>query len=122
MNSKTKIALMFSPLAMFFIGFAVLVNDLRHPVMETDRCTVLATGQDVQDQHLKGRTIYAQSANALNDVALSCRRFGTTLLNDTQLFQLDIMKGQAAELLRKRYQFLPDRWSVNIATGKPAVK
>lgn len=122
MNRNAKIALMFAPLGIFFIGFGVLVHDLRHPRLENDQCRVLATGPEVKKQRLQGETLYAQSANEQNDVALACRKFGTRLLNDMALFQLDIAKGQEASLLRKRYRYLPDRWSVNIRTGKPAEK
>ncbi len=122
MNRNAKLALMFAPLGLFFIGFGVLVHDLRHPRLENDQCRVLATGADVKRQGLQGETLYAQSTNEQNDVALACRRFGTRLLNDMALFQLDIAKGQEASLLRKRYHYLPDRWSISIHTGKPSDK
>lgn len=116
MSPKTRIILMFVPLVLFFAGLIVLVGDMRSPEVASDQCVITATGTDVQ-QPGRRSYIYRQSSNALNDVSMRCDRMGTLLLNDVQLFLTPVKAGQAANISRKRYQFLPDRWMVNVHTG-----
>ncbi len=116
-QSKTKLILMFAPLVLFFIGFAALVGDMKHPVTTRDQCTVSATGPDVSAYQSQGRYIYRHTENPAHDVSLRCNRFGTLLLNDRQLFMSSIKRGQAASVALRQYRILPERWAVSIHTG-----
>jgi hypothetical protein len=117
-NQKTKLFLMFAPMALFFVGLAVLVNDMRHPLTVSDECLISAVGKDVAPFKARATYIYQQSSNELNDVSLQCARMGTLLLNDVNLFITPVAKGQKAAIARRRYHYLPDRWEVSVTTGK----
>lgn len=119
MTRKTKLIFMFSPFVLFFVGLAILVNDLRHPALTgDDSCVVTAIGKDVQSYKSQGHEIYRQSNNPQNDVSLHCNRFGTLLLNDAQMFITPVKSGQGAQVQLKEYQVLPKRWMVSVHTGK----
>lgn len=118
MSKQSKIILMFAPFALFFLGLAVLVNDMRHPVASEDRCVVTGVGQDAQPYKAQSPFLYRQSNDPLQDVSMRCDRMGVVMLNDAQLFMTAVKSGQGAHITRKRYQFLPDRWMVNVRTGE----
>lgn len=117
MTRQTKLTLMFAPFVLFFAGLAYLVNDLRHPAITGDQCVITATGADVQAYRAEGREIYRHSENKQNDVSLRCNRFGTLLLNDSQIFITPVKSGQDAEVQLKQYHILPQRWIVSVHTG-----
>lgn len=118
MNRNTKLVLMFGPLLLFFAALITLVNDMRHPSLTHDRCQVIATGTAVGKLRTPDNVLYQQSSNPLNDVAFQCNEFGEAVLNDTQLFATPIKKGHGATITRKKYQYLPVMWSVEVHTGK----
>ncbi len=118
MTRQTQLLLMFSPFALFFIGLTLLVNDMRHPVAAEDRCVVTGVGRDAQLYKPKAPYLYKQSENQLQDVSLRCDHMGIVMLNDAQLFITPVNSGQGAHVTRKTYQFLPDRWMVNVRTGE----
>lgn len=117
MSRQSKLFLMFLPFVLFFAALAFLVNDMRHPDIVADQCVVTATGEDVQAYKAQALEIYRQSDNNLNDVSLRCNRFGALVLNDTQLFITPVKSGQGAEVQRKQYHILPERWMVSVHTG-----
>lgn len=119
MNRNVKLGLMFIPMGVFFLVFFMLVQDLRQPRILTDECSVAATGPKVAGMKTADNLLYAQSGEPLNDVGLRCKQLGAVVLNDMDLFALDIREGQKAEVIRKSYRFLPRRWSINIMTGTP---
>ena len=119
MNDTTRTLLKFLPLAVFFVVFAVAINDLKHPAVTEDDCTVLATGENVTQGDHTGKSIYRQSEDPRNDVALDCPTHGKLLLNDVQLTQTAILKGQSSRIVRKQYHYMPDRWNISVKTGKP---
>lgn len=113
---NTKLILMFAPLILAFGVLALLVRDMRNPVVAAEQCKVTAIGSNVQTN--QGYFIYRQSGNRQHDVSLHCPGMGDLLLNDRQLFITPIKSGQAASVFRRRYQFLPERWMVSVHTGK----
>jgi hypothetical protein len=113
-----KLVLMFGPLVLFFAALFMLVNDMRHPVLTKDRCTVIATGTAVGKLRTPDNVLYQQSSNPLNDVAFQCDRFGEAILNDTQIFTTTVKTGHGATITRKDYRYLPVRWAVEVNTGK----
>lgn len=117
MNRNLKLTLMFAPLALAFAGFAVIVQDIRHPRLTQDHCIVTATGNDVKAYRSAGHYIYRQSENPQQDVSLRCERYGTLLLNDLQLMQTPIKSGQDAYIRHKGFQYFPERWEVSVHTG-----
>ena len=118
MTRQTQILLMFAPFVLYFIGLTVLVNDMRHPRSAEDRCVVTGVGRDAQPYKPKAPYLYKQSENQLQDVSLRCDRLGIVMLNDAQLFITPVNSGQGAHVTHKSYQFLPDRWMVNVRTGE----
>lgn len=118
MNRNLKLILMFLPLLVLFAVFAVVVNDLRHPTTTRDDCKVTAVGPDAAHYRPQSRYIYRQSENPLHDISLQCNREGALLLNDLQLRQTPVKRGQDAELLHKRFRFLPERWTVSVHAGQ----
>lgn len=118
MNRNLKLTLMFVPLGLLFGGLAFVVNDLRHPQITQDHCRVTAVGPDAVSLRPYGRYIYRQGDNPLYEVSLQCEHEGSLLLNDPQLRQTPVKRGQDAEVLRKRFHFLPERWSVSVHTGR----
>ena len=117
MSRQTKLILMFAPFVLFFAGLAYLVNDMRHPAITGDQCVVTGTGADAQAFREESREIYRQSDNTLNDVSLRCNRFGSLLLNDSQIFITPVKSGQGADVQLKQYHLLPQRWMVSVHTG-----
>ena len=122
MNHKLKLLLMFGPFALFFVGLALFVNDIRHPLVSSDQCIVTGTGSDAQKYKGRGVFIFRHSDNIKHDVSLRCNRLGTLLVNDMQVFITPVKSGQGAQVSRKQYSILPDRWSVDVNTGHEAVK
>jgi hypothetical protein len=118
MTRKSKIILMFAPFALFFVLLAVLVNDMRHPVISEDRCVVTGVGRDAQKYKPQAPYLFKQSENQLRDVSLRCDRFGIVMLNDAQLFITPVNSGEGARVSRKSYQFLPVRWMVSVRSGE----
>jgi hypothetical protein len=112
-----KLVMMFAPLAVFFIGFAILAQDIRQPETSTDRCMVAATGTDVWPLRREATYIYKHGNNVLHDLALRCDTHGLILLNDTQLGYTPIKSGEAVDLNIKTYRYLPKRWLLQIHTG-----
>ena len=121
MTRQSKLILMFAPFALFFAGLAVLVNDMRNPQFSEDRCIVTGVGLDAQKFKAHSPYLYKQSTNPLRDVSLRCERLGVVMLNDAQLFITPVGSGQGAHVSRKAYQFLPDRWSVDVRTGEKQI-
>lgn len=119
MNRTTKLILMFAPLALFFVGFALAVNDLRHPTLSTDQCTITGIAEAAQAHKGQGPYIYQHGDSVRNDVSLQCNRYGVLMLNDTQLLQTPIKSGHKASLSLKEYQYFPKRWQISVHTGKP---
>ena len=117
MNRNLKLFLMFGPFILFFAALAFMVNDARHPSIQSDECIVTGTGKEAQAYKAKGRLIYRQSDDINSDVSLRCQKFGILILNDTQIFMTPIEIGQGAWVSLKRYQFLPERWMVSVYTG-----
>jgi hypothetical protein len=117
MNRNFKLLLMFTPLALLFFVLSVVVNDLRHPETSQDYCKVTAVGMEAAVYRPSGHYIYKQSENPLHDVSLQCSQSGPLMLNDLQLRQTPVQKGQDAEIKHKRFQFLPERWAVSVHTG-----
>jgi hypothetical protein len=117
MNRNIQLALMFLPLLLLFAGLGMAVNDLRHPQVTRDRCKVTAVGPEAISFQPHGRYIYRQSQNPLHEVSLQCKQEGCLLLNDLQLRQTPLKRGQEAEVLHKRYRFLPERWAISVHTG-----
>ena len=117
MNRNLKLTLMFAPLALLFFLLTVVVNDLRHPETSKDDCKVAAVGLEASAYSPQGHYIYRQSENPLHDVSLQCSQSGALMLNDLQLRQTPVKKGQDAEIQHKRFQFLPERWEVSVHTG-----
>lgn len=121
MTSKTKLILMFSPLALFFVGLPLLVHDMRNPVSSEDRCVVTGVGQDAQKFKLTSPFLYKQSENPLEDVSLRCDRLGVVMLNDAQLFITPVKSGEGAHVSHKSYHYLPERWIVSVRTGEKQI-
>lgn len=120
LSRNLKLVLWFAPLAVLFIALGLAVNDMRHPSIQTDQCTIRAVGADVLAfQPLDSEYIYRQSSNPANEVGLQCSQMGALYLNDTHLFLYGIEVGQAVELSQKRYAWLPERWSVNVHVPLP---
>lgn len=117
MTKNLKLTLMFAPLAVLFIGLAVAVNDLRHPETTVDECKIMAVGPAASSYKAYGRYIYRQSENPLHDVSLQCNHGGLLLLNDLQIRQTPVKRGQDAQVQHKRFHFLPERWAVSVHTG-----
>jgi hypothetical protein len=118
---KIKLLLMFAPFVLFFAGLALLVNDMRHPLISNDQCIVTGTGSDAQKYRGRGVFLFRHSENIRHDVSLRCDRMGTVLLNDMQVFITPVKSGQGAQISRKQYHLLPDRWAVNVNTGHEAI-
>lgn len=112
-----KLAAMFLPLLLFFIGFSLIVNDLRHPQVREEQCTVTAVGPDAIAFLKQSTVLYRQSNNPLHNVSLHCPTLGTLFLNNVQLMQTPIKKGQLADVKYKHFQFLPENWAVSVHTG-----
>ena len=121
MTRQTKLILMFAPFALFFVGFAALVHDMRHPSYFEDSCIVTGVGRDAQKYKANHPYLYQQSTNPLRDVSLRCNRLGVVMLNDAQLFITPVSSGEGAKVSRKHYRFLPDRWEVDVRTGESQV-
>lgn len=118
MTRTTRLLLMFTPLALFFALWGMVVHDLRHPAVQSDQCIVTATGSDAEQHGKTGRLLYRQSDNPLNDVRLRCNRFGVLFLNDLQLAFTPVEAGQGAQISHRQYRFLPERWQVSVFTGQ----
>jgi hypothetical protein len=118
MNRNIKLALMFVPLAVFFIILPIVVQDARSPKIVNDQCQVLAAGPAAKAYQPGGTVLYSHGENPLYHLALHCDKFPTTVLvNDEQLLQTPVKHGQQAELLSKEYKYLPHRWIISIHTG-----
>jgi hypothetical protein len=117
MNRNIKIVLMFAPLLLFFVGLVIVVDDLRHPQVTQERCTVTGTGADAQPFKAQGAFLYKNSENIIHDVSLRCDRHGVVLINDSQLQQTPVKSGQGANLVTKQYHHLPTRWQLSVHTG-----
>ncbi|HEY9745841.1 MAG TPA: hypothetical protein V6C99_06445 [Oculatellaceae cyanobacterium] len=120
MNKNLKIGLMFAPLGIFAIVLAVGVYDLRHPSVTIEQCLVTDVGLDVTAHKRSGRMIYRQSENALHDLSLRCQKSGDLRLNDLQLRQTPVKRGQMAEVVHKQFSFLPERWLISVHLKKTA--
>ena len=121
MKRQSKIILMFAPFALFFVGLALLVHDMRHPTSSVDSCIVTGVGQDAQPYKATSPFLYRQGDNPLHDVSLRCNRFGVVMLNDAQLFITPVGSGEGAQVIRRTYRFLPERWMVSVRTGEKQV-
>lgn len=117
MNRNLKLILMFAPLALLFIVLSIVVDDLRHPQSTMDQCKVTAVGVEAAAYRPSTPYIYRQSENPMHDITLQCNHEGPLLLNDLQLRQTPVKRGQDAEVVHKHFHFLPDRWAVSVHTG-----
>lgn len=117
MNIRLKIILMFLPLAVLFALVALVSVDGRNPQVLRLNCRVLNTGPAASAVRRSDNVLYANSDNPQTDISLECAQIGTAVVNDTDLFQSDIASGNPAVVTKHRYQYLPDRWKVEINTG-----
>lgn len=116
MPRKIKIFLLFAPLIAAFTGLFFVVQDLKNPIRNTEACRVLAVGAPAGDYREAGNTnvLYTASGNPNHDVALACTDHGAVVVNDFDVFMVDIAAGDKATLRHTRYRYLPERWQLEI--------
>ena len=120
MTRNTKIILMFAPLAVAFLGLFFVVKDLKSPVKQTDACRIMAIGPTAGGYRTEddANVLYTSSGNPQHDVALACIKHGDVVINDFDVFITDIQAGDKATLRHTTYQYLPERWQLDISADE----
>ena len=118
MNRSLKLGLSFLPLGLLGAGALMLIVDLKAPVQHViHRCDVVAQGQQAGPYRKKHRVIYDQGSTPQHDLALSCPRLGTVVLNDPDLARVTLTGvGAPVRLQMRRYRFLPTIWRALVPT------
>lgn len=114
LTTRQKQLLMFSPLAILFIGFGMFVWDIKHPNIEETPCKVLAAGLSASRYRTPHNVLYTSSGQKIHDVGFQCPKLGTVIINDFDMFVAVLEPGDPAKLSHKTYRFLPERWAATI--------
>jgi hypothetical protein len=117
MNRSHKLFWMFVPLAVGFLLLFVAMDDMKHPVVAEDDCTVIGTGPAVESLKTEENVLYRQSDTDVYDIALQCQGQGTVVINDMDPFQAAMVGGEAVHITSKSYHYLPTQWRVDVETG-----
>lgn len=117
MTKNIKLIILFTPLLLFFLFFGFVVHDLKHPKESSDQCFIVETGSAARQYRRLDNNLYIQSDDPQYNIALDCNRHGVLFLNDLQRNINAVQKGQKVNLNVLSYQYLPNRWHINVMTG-----
>jgi zona occludens toxin (predicted ATPase) len=124
MKRQTKIILMFAPLSLLFLLLFFIVQDLKHPVRRTDACRIMAVGSSAGAYRRTGNAnvLYSSSGSPLHDIAMFCIKQGEVVINDFDVIMVDVRAGDKAILHHTRYNYLPERWRVDVTADEEGRK
>ncbi|MBX2859837.1 MAG: hypothetical protein KTR14_01285 [Vampirovibrio sp.] len=115
LTRRTKLFLMFGPLAVAFLIVLVVIGDLKNPLVAEDSCQVVATGKQARPYQAHSKMLYAHTNSEIYNIGFNCQQQGLVMVNDYAPFRAAaIGEGQQAMLTRKQYQFLPDGWRMRV--------
>jgi len=112
-----KTLLMFLPLVIGFVLLAVIVNDLKHPLVQHESCRLIGRGAAVQAFKSSARMLFKEGTNMANDIGFNCPAKGNLLVNQT--VPLPLKPKQTIDLETKHYHYLPERYYLFLNVVNP---
>ncbi len=116
-STKHKLFWMFSPLVLAFGLLGLGINDMKHPVTNKDSCHYVGRGGSIKAFKAQARTLITSSGKEIDDIGLQCKDLGKVLIN--QNLMLPVKPGHPISLTRKQYQYLPDRYYIQVPVINP---
>ena len=113
-----RLILRFGPLLVCFVLLLVGIQDLKHPVIQTDQCQFVGRGRILTKLFMaEARVLYKQGSDVENNLGLVCQQQGPVLINDDA--PLPVQHGQTVQLMIKQYRYWPQRYQVYLPVTNP---